>query len=157
MADSFLWETLNIEYSSSPPLWISGETIFFSTSWIFQASGWSTGPATPTPNKPLTVFSLCPGNHFCPSVLGPSGLLFLLAPFSITSVPMGQTISFMFMVSESLSLVLSAFHAIIISSGTSEVTCPNHIHFLLPRIPVTLINASDVLQLLQLRILDLPF
>ena len=70
---------------------------------------------------------------------------------------MVQTISFTCVVSESLSLVLSAFHAIAISSGTSEVTCPNQIHFLLPRIPVILINASDILQLLGLRILDLPF
>ena len=38
-ADSFLWETLHTEYSSSPPPWISGETIFFSTSWISQALG----------------------------------------------------------------------------------------------------------------------
>lgn len=92
-----------------------------------------------------------------PQRLGPSGPLFLLSPFSIASVPMVQTISFTCVVSESLSLVLSAFHAIVISSGTSEVTCPSQIHFLLPRIPVILINASDILQLLGLRILDLPF
>ena len=107
------------------------------------------------PIKSLTQFSPCA--HFSPSVLGPSGPLFLLSPFSITSVPMGQTISFTCVVSDSLSLVLSAFHAIVISSGTSEVTCPNHIHFLLPRIPVILTDASDILQLLRLRILDLPF